>query len=249
MALRQARSGTERIRLCGRGHLRKAAIDRGFCRLPIPDGLVTDKNRDGSTSSICRCYNGWAAAAVLEGLFERKKMPMMQTFHYTNPITRDPAMSMRDHQILKVGDLWYMTGTSAPYWKGPNPGVRLFSSANLLDWKFEAWLIDAAKLPDDCFYKGRFWAPEIHPAHDRFWLTVNTGHYGPTHGDSYQDGHAPVLFAADRITGPYALVGEGPLCRTSRTTRHCSPTTMAAAACIAAVAAYGRRRSISKRAA
>lgn len=32
------------------------------------DGLVTDKNRDGSPSSIWRCYNGWAAAAILEGL-------------------------------------------------------------------------------------------------------------------------------------------------------------------------------------
>ncbi len=136
----------------------------------------------------------------------------MTEMHYTNPITHNPAMSMRDHQILKVGDIWYMTGTSAPYWKGPNPGVRLFSSRNLLDWNFETWLIEAGKLPDDCFYKGRFWAPEIHRAHDRFWLTVNTGHYGPKHGDSYQDGHAPVLFVADRIIGPYTLVGEGPLC-------------------------------------
>jgi hypothetical protein len=46
---------------------------------------------------------------------------MSHTFRYTNPITSDPAISMRDHQILKVGDIWYMTGTAAPYWKGPNP--------------------------------------------------------------------------------------------------------------------------------
>ena len=97
----------------------------------------------------------------------------IKKFTYTNPITSDPAMAMRDHQILRVGDIWYMTGTAAPYWRGLNPGVRLFSSTNLLDWTFETWLIDAAKLPDDCFYKGRFWASEIHRAHDRFWLTVN----------------------------------------------------------------------------
>ena len=78
---------------------------------------------------------------------------IMNEFRYNNPITRDPEMSMRDHQIIKVGDIWYMTGTSAPYWKGLNPGVRLFSSTNLLDWKFENWLIDSAKLADDCFYK------------------------------------------------------------------------------------------------
>ncbi len=76
----------------------------------------------------------------------------MNSFSYTNPITRDPVMSMRDHQILKVEDRWYMTGTSAPYWKGLNPGVRLFSSTNLLDWKFEDWLINSAKLADDCFF-------------------------------------------------------------------------------------------------
>lgn len=137
----------------------------------------------------------------------------MNSFSYTNPITRDPVMSMRDHQILKVENRWYMTGTSAPYWKGSSPGVRLFSSTNLLNWKFENWLIDSAKLADDCFYKGRFWAPEIHRAHDRFWLTVNSGHYGPQHGDSYQDGHSVVLFVADKITGPYELVSKnGPVC-------------------------------------
>ena len=138
---------------------------------------------------------------------------MSKLFSYNNPITRDNAMSMRDHQILKVGDRWFMTGTSAPYWKGLNPGVRLFSSSNLLDWKFENWLIDSAKLADDCFYKGRFWAPEIHRAHDRFWLTVNSGHYGPGHGDSYQDGHSVILLVADKITGPYELVSKnGPVC-------------------------------------
>ncbi len=34
--------------------------------------LAIDKNRDGTPSSIWRCYNGWAAAAVLEGLCERR---------------------------------------------------------------------------------------------------------------------------------------------------------------------------------
>ena len=32
------------------------------------DGLVVEKNRDGSPYSMWRCYNGWAAAAVLEGI-------------------------------------------------------------------------------------------------------------------------------------------------------------------------------------
>jgi hypothetical protein len=57
---------------------------------------------------------------------------MSDTFIHTNPITSYSAMSMRDNQILKVGDRWYMTGTTAPHWKGFHPEGRLFSSANLL---------------------------------------------------------------------------------------------------------------------
>jgi len=83
-------------------------------------------------------------------------------FRYTNPITRDTAISMRDHCIIKVGDKWYCTGTSNPVWTGPNPGVRLLVSDDLIHWEQHSWLIDAGKLPEDCPYNGRFWAPEIH---------------------------------------------------------------------------------------
>jgi xylan 1,4-beta-xylosidase len=126
-------------------------------------------------------------------------------FRYTNPITHGSEMSLRDHQILKVGDRWYMTGTSQPIWKGPNPGVKLFSSPDLLHWSFEGLLVDAATLPDDCFFKGRFWAPEIHAAHGRFYLTVNSGNDGD-YGEQYKHRHGVVLFVADRVTGPYTLV-------------------------------------------
>jgi xylan 1,4-beta-xylosidase len=132
---------------------------------------------------------------------------MNHTFRYTNPIINDPALSMRDHQILKIGDVWYMTGTSSPYWKGPSPGVRLYKSSDLLNWTFVNWLIDASKLPEDCFFKGRFWAPEIHPAHGRFYLTVNSGHGGgPEDENRLMQEHAIILFVADQIAGPYTLI-------------------------------------------
>src|ERR1051325_7449656 len=112
---------------------------------------------------------------------------------------------MRDHQILKVGDTWYMTGTSPPFWKGRHPGVRLFLSQDLLKWSFHSWLVDASKLPDDCFYNGRFWAPEIHRAHGRFYLTVNSGGRSDDN-DRRTRGHGVVLFVADQVIGPYELV-------------------------------------------
>ena len=134
----------------------------------------------------------------------------MPAFRYTNPLIRDPALAMRDSFILKDGGRWYLTGTLLPAWTGPNPGVRLLVSDDLLSWRHETWLIDAAALPDDCAYNGRFWAPEIHRAHGRHWLTVNSGRAGPVHGERRMDGHHIHLFVAERITGPYRFVA-GPL--------------------------------------
>lgn len=130
----------------------------------------------------------------------------MSLFTYTNPLTHDPSMAMRDHFILRVGDVWYLTGTAAPYWSGQSPGVRLFVSRDLVQWDFRGWLIDASTLPDDCFYKGRFWAPEIHAAHGRFWLTVNSGRVHPGDPRGLQH-HNIVLFVADQVEGPYELAG------------------------------------------
>ena len=132
-------------------------------------------------------------------------------FRYTNPIIHDRALAMRDHQITKVDELWFMTGTSLPVWEGPNPGVRLLVSADLLHWKHHSWIIDAALLEPGCPYNGRFWAPEIHRAYGRFWLTVNSGHEGPERDARRMEGHNIFLFAADEITGPYKLVSNEPL--------------------------------------
>jgi len=134
----------------------------------------------------------------------------MPDFSYTNPVTRDPALALRDHFILKAGGRWYCTGTSMPVWTGLNPGVRLLVSDDLLNWEHHAWLIEANKLPKNCLYKGRFWASEIHRAHGKFWLTVNSGHHGPQHGDRMMDGHNLWLFVADKIDGDYKPV-RGPL--------------------------------------
>lgn len=132
-----------------------------------------------------------------------------KVFKYTNPITRDAEISMRDHCIIKVGEKWYCTGTSNPIWAGPNPGVRLHESDDLINWKQHSWLIDASKLPLDCPYNGRFWAPEIHYIKGKYWLTVNSGKV--TEADSTgMKTHSVWLFSAEVVTGPYKLVN-GPL--------------------------------------
>jgi beta-xylosidase len=130
-------------------------------------------------------------------------------FCYTNPITRDTSISMRDHCIIKVGNQWYCTGTSNPVWIGPNPGVRLLVSDDLIHWKQHSWLIDASKLPADCPYNGRFWAPEIHRIKNKYWLTVNSGKV-TAEDPKGMNTHSIWLFVSDQVAGPYRLVN-GPL--------------------------------------
>jgi len=130
-------------------------------------------------------------------------------FHYCNPITSDPDIAMRDHCIIKVDNKWFCTGTSYPIWTGNNPGVRLLVSDDLITWKQHSWLIDASKLPNDCPYNGRFWAPEIHFIKGKYYLTVNSGKV--TRDDkSGMKTHGIWLFRSDDVTGPYALIN-GPL--------------------------------------
>ena len=130
-------------------------------------------------------------------------------FCYTNPITRDTSIAMRDHCIIKVGKKWYCTGTSLPVWTGPNPGVKLLVSDDLIHWKFHSWLIDASKLPPDCPYNGRFWAPEIHYIQNKYWLTVNSGKVTEDDPKGMKT-HSIWLLSSDEVTGPYKLVN-GPL--------------------------------------
>lgn len=134
----------------------------------------------------------------------------LQEFRYTNPITRQAELSMRDHFLIKVGDKWYATGTSNPVWTGPNPGVRLLVSEDLVNWRHESWLIDASALPEDCPYNGRFWAPEIHFIQGKYWLTVNSGKV--TEADPKgMSTHSVWLFSSDKVTGPYKQASSGPL--------------------------------------
>lgn len=134
---------------------------------------------------------------------------MISEFEYTNPITRDSSISMRDHFIIKVGDKWYCTGTSQPIWTGPNPGVRLLVSDDLVNWEHHSWLIDAKKLPEDSPYNGRFWAPEIHFIQGKYWLTVNSGKVTQEDPKGMET-HSIWLFSSAKVTGPYELVN-GPL--------------------------------------
>jgi xylan 1,4-beta-xylosidase len=157
--------------------------------------------------------NKYEEGYIMEKEMNKTERPAASTgtreFRYRNPITQDPGISMRDHCIVKAGELWYCTGTSHPIWSGKNPGVRLLVSDDLLNWRHHSWVIDAKRLLEDCPYNGRFWAPEIHFIKGAYYLTVNSGRVTDDDPKGMKT-HSIWLFSAPEITGPYALLN-GPL--------------------------------------
>lgn len=129
-------------------------------------------------------------------------------FRYQNPVTSgiDPE-GLRDCHIFRDNNKWYMVGTSAPHWKGPNPGVRLYSSDDLTDWTIEGLLIDRSKLDPKVWYLDRFWAPEIHKINGQYYLLVNCRN----ESTEYPHSHGPLVAIADTLKGPYTvLTDKGP---------------------------------------
>jgi beta-xylosidase len=138
-----------------------------------------------------------AAAAVLA---------RAATFAYQNPISAglDPN-GVRDCQVFRDGDKWYLTATAWPHWPRQeawgilNPGVVVYTSDNLTEWKFEKVVVPRPA-PDQWWYR-RFWAPEIHKIRGRYYATFNCGN--PTGGYPGQHfGYA----VADSLLGPYTVV-------------------------------------------
>lgn len=119
-----------------------------------------------------------------------------------NPIKLPGNEPIRDPMILPFGGRYYMTGTCAPFWKGANPGVKLWVSDDLVRWSFVKLLIDASGIPEDKPYRDRFWAPELHYIRGRFYLTFNAHNakLAPL-GESLSSWVA----VADKIDGPYEI--------------------------------------------
>lgn len=124
----------------------------------------------------------------------------MSHIEYCNPIRIKSVRSMRDPQITRVDGRYYLTGTLPPYWEGPNPGVGLWSSDDLVNWQDEEMLVDASGIPATAWYKDRFWAPEIHQAKGMFFLTFNCRNAGRRFP------HSVGIARARDIRGPYEIV-------------------------------------------
>lgn len=116
-----------------------------------------------------------------------------------NPQLGGEPGPLRDPMIVFEEGRYYMVATSPPFWKGANPGVMLWSSADLAGWKREGLLVDAAALPADSPCKDRFWAPELFGYGGKWYLTFSA------RNESQGASFGMFLAVADRITGPYTL--------------------------------------------
>lgn len=151
-------------------------------------------------------------------------------FHYAEGQT-EMRREVRDPCIIRVGDTWHLVFTMWPFRnreearlaepnQGGSPGIGMYSSKDLKEWKFEKWLVRSEELPDDSPYKNRFWAPEIHRMGGRFYLIFTADNWSKKEANAAGSwGAAGYAFVgiADQVDGPYRNITyiEGAGCDTS----------------------------------
>lgn len=132
------------------------------------------------------------------------------SFTYQNPITQGiDAKGIRDSQVFRDGDWWYLTGTSAPFWPREetkdestfNKGVVLYRSKDLLSWEYVKHVVERPSA--DKWYFRRFWAPEIHKIKNKYYVTFNC-----SNPDAGYPGQHFGYGVSDSLTGPYKIITE-----------------------------------------
>jgi hypothetical protein len=145
-------------------------------------------------------------------------------FSYANPLdfrydqgqtavrreVRDPCIIQERGTYYLVFTMWPFSNREERRLSEPNqggsPGLALYSSKDLKNWAFENWLVKSSDLPDNCPYKNRFWAPEIHKIGGRFYVIFTADNWiDGKYNKPGKWGSAGYSFigVADKVTGPY----------------------------------------------
>lgn len=140
---------------------------------------------------------------LLSSCFITKKEELLV---YQNPISAGvDSHGIRDCQIIRDGDWWYMTGTSYPFRAHEeknaelNKGVVLYKSKNLVEWQFVKYIIERPNASK--WYYRRFWAPEIHRIQDKYYVTFSCRNEDKGY-DWQHIGYA----VSNNIEGPYTVI-------------------------------------------
>lgn len=124
----------------------------------------------------------------------------MAQFTYKNPICTEVIDTIRDPFIILVGDTYYLTGTTPPYWDGTSPGVRLWKSSDLLHWSEVGFILHRSVAEENDWFRDYWWAPEIHMKDNKFYLTVNC------RNEDIGIGQNPLIAVSDNIEGGYEIL-------------------------------------------
>lgn len=156
--------------------------------------------------------------------------PLGFSYLYSDGTRERSIDELRDPAIIREGDTYYLVFTVFPFTHSTSrdsekpdfnssPGIMLYSSSDLKSWKFENWLVKSSVLPEDCPYKHRFWAPEIHKIRGKFYLIFTADNWIK---DEYNKGgkigaYVAFVGVADKIAGPYQHITwlEGAGCDTT----------------------------------
>lgn len=137
------------------------------------------------------------------------------SYPYFDGIRERTMTELRDPAIIREGDTYYLVFTHFPFThhtsRDPNkidynssPGIRLYSSKDLMHWKFENWLVKSSELPENCPYKHRYWAPEIHKFAGKFCLIFYADNWiKDEYNAAGKMGYVAFIGVADKVTGPY----------------------------------------------
>jgi DUF1680 family protein len=145
--------------------------------------------------------------------------PIPVDFQYSEGQTA-PRRELRDPCIIREGGTYYLVFTMWPFRgrderhlqelnQGGSPGIAIYSSRDLKSWKFANWLVKSADLPENCPYKNRFWAPEIHKIGGRFYVIFTADNwlknqYNPA--GRWGTAGGAFVGVADKIIGPYGHI-------------------------------------------
>ena len=141
--------------------------------------------------------------------------PSTFSYIYDNGKTTDTITELRDPCIIREGDTYYLVFTHFPFTHhtskdeskpdmNSSPGIRLYSSKDLKNWTFEKWLVKSSELPEDCPYKHRFWAPEIHKIKNKFYLIFYADNWiEDKYNAAGEKGYVAFVGVSDKVDGPY----------------------------------------------
>ncbi len=142
-------------------------------------------------------------------------LPSLNPVPFTYRTNDADHTELRDPCIIKDGLAYFLVFTMWPFTnftdrdaKKPDsnssPGVRIYSSQDLVHWTPGPWLVKSSDLPDNCPYKHQFWAPEIQKVGCKFYLVFTGSNWlKPENNPGGQYGYHCFLGVADKVTGPY----------------------------------------------